>query len=84
MQNGLSIHSPVPLLKHSAPSGLIVGLNKQEAKNRNVLHLLYFNLSIKNNRKVNSATLVPQNQSEPFKLVGNRVEFTLKNCKGTR
>jgi hypothetical protein len=101
--NAISMLNPEPLVKHNGPSGLIVALNNQEAKTRNVLHLLYYtperrgsdfdviedvlplyniNLSVKNNRKVNTVKLVPQNRSVPFKIVNHRVEFTLKELNG--
>jgi hypothetical protein len=101
--NAINMLQPEPLVTHNGPSGMIVALNEQAAKNRHVLHLLYYTperrgtdfdiiedvipvytilLSIKNNRKVNSVTLVPQNQSVPFKIVGGRIEFTLKELNG--
>ncbi len=47
-----------------------------------VLPVYNIQLSVKNNRKVNAVTLVPQNQNLSFQITGDRIEFTLKELNG--
>jgi hypothetical protein len=40
--NAVAALLPEPLVRHQGPSGLIATMNEQRAKNRKVLHLLYY------------------------------------------
>jgi hypothetical protein len=47
-----------------------------------VVPLYNIKLSVKSNQNPMALTLVPQNQTVPFKIVSNRVEFTLEKLNG--
>jgi hypothetical protein len=47
-----------------------------------VIPIYNTHLSVKINRKVSAVTLAPQNQNVHFKMVGERLEFTLKELNG--
>jgi hypothetical protein len=40
--NAVNMLNPEPAVKHNGPSGMIVSLNEQKDKRRNVLHVLYY------------------------------------------